>query len=442
MEHDVTSQSTIPDFSELVRVFGRIGCLSFGGPAGQIALMHQELVDDRGWVDEDQYLHALNFCHLLPGPEAQQLATWIGWRLHGVKGGLAAGMLFVIPGALVILALSILYAYAANLDWFAALFLGIKAAVLAIVVQALIRIGGRALNMPFKQGIAIAAFVALFFFELPFPLVVLGAGAIGVAVAVQRPDWLAIKAVNGSPVDTSKPWGATLRTITIWALVWAAPMVVVLLTLGREHVLWDIGSFFSQLALVTFGGAYAVLAYMAQEAVQDFGWLSAGEMADGLGLAETTPGPLIMVTQFVGYLAAFRAPEPFTPLIAGVIGAGLTTWVTFAPCFLWIFALAPWIDRLENVEWLKGGLAALTAAVVGVIANLTVWFALHILFAQIGERKFGALRIYWPDPSSFNWQAALLALFGAILIFRLKWNVLKTLAVTGAAGLLTGWAAS
>lgn len=442
MEHDVTSQSKIPDFPELVRVFGRIGCLSFGGPAGQIALMHKELVDDRGWVDEDQYLHALNFCHLLPGPEAQQLATWIGWRLHGVKGGLAAGLLFVIPGALVILALSILYAYAANLDWFAALFLGIKAAVLAIVVQALIRIGGRALNTRLKQAIAVAAFVALFFFNLPFPLVVFGAGVFGCVVAIQRPDWLALKAVNGSPVTTQKPWATTMRTIIIGVAVWAGPMAVILFTLGREHVLWDIGSFFSQLALVTFGGAYAVLAYMAQEAVQGHGWLSAGEMADGLGLAETTPGPLIMVTQFVGYLAAFRAPEPFTPLIAGIIGAGLTTWVTFAPCFLWIFAFAPWIDRLENVKWLKGGLSALTAAVVGVIANLTVWFALHILFAQIGERRFGPLRLYWPDLSSFNWQAALLAIFGAILIFRLKWNVLKTLTATGATGLLMGWAAS
>jgi chromate transporter len=440
MEHEVTSQSNHPNFRELVRVFGRIGCLSFGGPAGQIALMHRELVEERHWVDEEQYLHALNFCHLLPGPEAQQLATWIGWRLHGMRGGLAAGLLFVIPGALVILALSILYAYAANLDWFAALFLGIKAAVLAIVVQALIRIGGRALNTRFKQAIAVAAFVALFFFNLPFPFVVLGAGAIGVLVASQRPDWLALKEGNGLAISTPKPWGATLRTILGWALIWAAPMVLILVTLGREHVLWDIGSFFSQLAIVTFGGAYAVLAYMAQEAVQGFGWLSAGEMADGLGLAETTPGPLIMVTQFVGYLAAFRAPEPFTPLVAGIIGAGLTTWVTFAPCFLWIFAFAPWIERMENAKWLKGGLATLTAAVVGVIANLTVWFALHVLFARISERQIGPLRLYWPDPVSFNWQAALLAVFAAILIFRLKWNVLKTLAATGAAGLLLGWA--
>jgi chromate transporter len=437
----MTPISDKPTFSELVSVSARIGCLNFGGPAGQIALMHRELVDERRWIDEEQYLSALNFCHLLPGPEAQQLATWIGWRLHGVKGGLAAGMLFVIPGALVILALSVLYAYAANLEWFAALFLGIKAAVLAIVLQALIRIGGRALNTRFKMAVAVTAFLALFFFNLPFPLVVLGAGAVGIVVASKRPEWLALKPGNAVALTEPRPWGTTVRTLFIWAAIWAAPMVIIFVTLGREHVLWDIGSFFSQLAVVTFGGAYAVLAYMAQEAVQGYGWLSAGEMADGLGLAETTPGPLIMVTQFVGYLAAFRAPEPFTPLVAGIIGAGLTTWVTFAPCFLWIFALAPWIDRLENARWLKGGLSTLTAAVVGVIANLSVWFALHVIFARVGERQFGPLRLYWPEASSLNWQAAVLTLLAAILIFRFKWNVMKTLAAAGLGGLLLGWIA-
>ena len=435
MDQVVTRQTSNPDFAELVRVFARIGCLSFGGPAGQIALMHRELVEERRWVEEEQYLHALNFCHLLPGPEAQQLATWIGWRLHGVKGGLAAGLLFVVPGALVILALSMLYAFAADLDWFAALFLGIKAAVLAIVVQALIRIGGRALNTRFKQYVAVAAFVALFFFNLPFPIVVLGSGALGVFVASQRPEWLALKPGNGLPITTARPWAASARTIIIWGLIWAAPLVLVLATVGRDHVLWDIGSFFSQLAIVTFGGAYAVLAYMAQEAVQGFGWLSAGEMADGLGLAETTPGPLIMVTQFVGYLAAFRAPDPFTPIVAGIIGAGLTTWVTFAPCFMWIFAFAPWMERMENASWLKGGLATLTAAVVGVIANLTVWFALHVFFSQIDERQLGPLRLYAPDPSRFSWQAALLAIFAAILIFRLNWNVIVVLVAAGLGGL-------
>lgn len=435
----MTPTSLSPSFSELVHVFVRIGCLSFGGPAGQIALMHRELVEDRKWINEEQYLHALNFCHLLPGPEAQQLATWIGWRLHGVKGGLAAGMLFVVPGAFVILALSILYAYAANFDWFALLFLGIKAAVLAIVVQALIRIGGRALNTRFKQIVAVIAFLALFLFNLPFPAVVLGAGVIGIIVASNRPEWLALKASSVALPGGPGPWGATLRTVLVWLAIWAAPMLVVLMTVGPDHVLWHIGSFFSQLAVVTFGGAYAVLAYMAQEAVQGYGWLSAGEMADGLGLAETTPGPLIMVTQFVGYLAAFRAPEPFTPLVAGIIGAALTTWVTFAPCFLWIFALAPWIERLENAKWLKGGLAVLTAAVVGVIANLTAWFALHVLFATVNESQIGPVRLYIPEWSSFSWQAAVLAMLAAVLIFRLGWNVIRVLAAVGLGGLALGW---
>ncbi|WP_255504660.1 chromate efflux transporter [Novosphingobium sp. EMRT-2] len=427
-----------PDFGELLRVFTRIGFLSFGGPAGQIALMHRELVDERQWVSEDQYLHALNFCHLLPGPEAQQLATWIGWKLHGLRGGLAAGLLFVIPGALVMLGLSMLYAFAANLDWFAALFLGIKAAVLAIVVQALLRIAGRALNTAFKKALAVVAFAALFFLNLPFPLVVLGAGAIGMLVAASKPEWLGIKPGGATPVSGPRPWGQTLRTIIVWAAIWAAPMAVILVTLGRGHVLWEIGSFFSQLAVVTFGGAYAVLAYMAQQAVQGYGWLSPGEMADGLGLAETTPGPLIMVTQFVGYLAAFRAPEPFSPLVAGLLGAALTTWVTFAPCFLWIFTFAPWIERMENAKRLKGGLAALTAAVVGVIANLTVWFLIHVLFARVGEVETGPLRLYSPDWTSFDWRAGLLAALSAALVFRFKWNVIKVLGIAAIGGLMLG----
>jgi len=425
-----------PDFPEMIRVFTRIGFLSFGGPAGQIALMHRELVDERRWVSEDQYLHALNFCHLLPGPEAQQLATWIGWKLHGARGGLAAGLLFVIPGAAIILALSILYGFAAKLDWFAALFLGIKAAVLAIVVQALLRVAGRALNTRFKTIMAGIAFLALFLFNLPFPLVVLGAGVLGMIVAATRPDWLALKGDVGPPPTAPRPWGATLRAVLGWAAIWAAPMIAVFVLLGPDHVLWEIGLFFSKLAVVTFGGAYAVLAYMAQQAVQNFGWLSAGEMADGLGLAETTPGPLIMVTQFVGYLAAFRAPEPFTPLVAGVIGALLTTWVTFAPCFLWIFAFAPWIERLEHARRLKGGLATLTAAVVGVIANLTVWFALHVLFARLVPAQLGPARLSLPVPESLDWRAALLALVSALLIFRFKWTLMRVLGLAALGGLL------
>ncbi len=427
---------TTPSFRELLRVFTRIGFLSFGGPAGQIALMHRELVDERRWVSEEQYLHALNFCHLLPGPEAQQLATWVGWRLHGWRGGLAGGLLFVIPGAAVMLALSMLYAVAANLGWFAALFLGIKAAVLAVVVQALLRIAGRALNTTFKRALAVVAFLCLFLLDLPFPLVVLGAGAIGIAVAAVRPGWLALKADSGPAPTSPRPWGQSLRAVMLWGTIWAAPMVLVAVTLGRGHVLWQIGAFFSQLAVVTFGGAYAVLAYMAQQAVQHYHWLSAGEMADGLGLAETTPGPLIMVTQFVGYLAAFRTPDPFSPLVAGMLGAVLTTWVTFAPCFMWIFALAPWIERLEHAKKLKGGLAAVTAAVVGVIANLTLWFALHVLFARVGEVRSAGLRFYVPELTSFDWRGGLLAAMAMVLVFRLRWNMIAVLGTAAAGGLL------
>ena len=423
-------------FAELLRVFTRIGFLSFGGPAGQIALMHRELVEERGWIGEDDFLHALNFCHLLPGPEAQQLATWIGWRLQGPRGGLAAGLLFVIPGAVIILALSMLYALAANLALVEALFPGVKAAVLAIVVQALLRIAGRALDTTLKRGLAAAAFLGLFLLDLRFPLIVLGAGVIGMVVAARRPDLLAIKPGKADAVLPARPRRSTILSVLVWGTIWAAPMALIALTLGQDHVLWQIGAFFSQLAVVTFGGAYAVLAYMAQEAVQGFGWLGAGEMADGLGLAETTPGPLILVTQFVGYLAAFRAPEPFSPLVAGLLGAVLTTWVTFAPCFLWIFALAPWIERLGHAVRLKGALAAVTAAVVGVIANLTAWFALHVLFAQVGEVQFGPVRLDWPLWASFDWRAGVLAALAVLLAFRLRWSVLRILAACAAGGIV------
>mgnify|MGYP003640101607 FL=1 len=428
-----------PSLSNAVRVYARIGLLSFGGPAGQIALMHRELVEERHWITEEQYLHALNFCHLLPGPEAQQLATWIGWRLHGVKGGLAAGILFILPSALIMLTLSMLYGFASDLVWFEALFLGIKAAVFAIVIQALFRIAGRALDTNFKRALAIGAFCALFLFNLPFPLVVLGAGALGILLAAARPQWLAIETGSGEISDASpRPRHETVRAILIWGTVWAAPLLLIFIALGPDHVLWKIGLFFSQLAVVTFGGAYAVLAYMAQEAVNGFGWLQPGEMADGLGLAETTPGPLIMVTQFVGYLAAFRAPEPFSPVVSGIIGAVVTTWVTFAPCFLWIFALAPWIERLQNVKWLKSGLAAITAAVVGVIANLTLWFALHVLFKKMGRVTIGPADFDLPVWISLDWRAAMLTLAAILLIFYLRLNLLKTLGVLAIAGLAIG----
>jgi len=426
----------IPDFGEALRAYARIGCLSFGGPAGQIALMHREFVDERRWVDESTFLHALNFCHLLPGPEAQQLATWIGWRLHGFRGGLAAGLLFIIPGALVMFGLSLLYVMATGLGWFAALFLGIKAAVLAIVVQALLRIAGRALKGPLQRGIAVASFVAIALLALPFPLVVLSALLVGWAAARWRPEWMKLApAKSAAPPPARSAWRQSLSAILLWGAIWAAPMLLILVTLGRGHVLWDIGSFFSQLAVVTFGGAYAVLAYMAQEAVTGFGWLRPGEMADGLGLAETTPGPLILVTQFVGFLAAWRDAAPFTPLVAATLGAGLTLWVTFAPCFLWIFAFAPWIDRLERAAGLKGALAAVTAAVVGVIANLSLWFALHVLFGELVRTRWG---LELPVLASIDVRAVMLSVLAAVLLFRFKLGIIPMLAICSAAGLLLG----
>jgi len=425
-------------FGELVRVSARIGFLSFGGPAGQIALMHRELVDERQWVDEGSFLRALNLCHLLPGPEAQQLATWIGWRLHGTLGGLVAGMLFVIPGALVMLGLSILYAMAAQISLIAAIFLGVKAAVLAIVVQAVLRVAARALKGRFQRVLAVLSFIALALFDAPFPLVILMAGLAGALVTRWRPDWLKLHAAPGGTGADKASLARTAGTVLGWLAVWWAPMLLVLLTLGQHHVLWHIGLFFSKLAVVTFGGAYAVLAYMAQQAVETMGWLRPAEMADGLGLAETTPGPLIMVTQFVGFLGAWRAPEPFSPLVAGLLGAMLTTWVTFAPCFLWIFAFAPWMARLERMTALQGALAAITAAVVGVIANLSLWFALHVLFRRLTAASWGPAGFLVPDPASLDWRAAVIALVAAVLVFRLKQGLLRVLGLCALLGLVLG----
>mgnify|MGYP001343456702 CR=1 FL=1 len=433
----MTEPASRPAFRETLPVFARIGLLSFGGPAGQVALMHRELVEERGWIGERRFLDALNFCHLLPGPEAQQLATYVGWTLHGVRGGLAAGLLFVLPGAAIMLALSLLYASAAGLAWFDALFTGIKAAVLALVALALARIAGRALDTGFKRLLAGLAFAALFLFALPFPLVVLGAGLAGLAVAGLRPDWLAIKAAPEASVARPALAG-TLLTLALWLAIWALPLVLVLALLGRTHVLWDIGAYFSQLAVLTFGAAYAVLAWMAQEAVGQFGWLSAGEMADALGLAETTPGPLILVTQHVGTLAAMRAADPFSPLAAGLLGAGLTTWVTFAPCFAWIFTLAPWLEWLQGSRRLQGGLAAVTAAVVGVIANLTLWFAIHVLFARTVAVDAGPLQTSLPDPATFQPLPLAIAIFALLALARLRLNVVVVLGLCAAAGLLAG----
>jgi len=425
------SAGSPPPFAEFARTCARIGCLSFGGPAGQIALMQREIVDERGWIEQGAFLRALNLCHLLPGPEAQQLATWIGWRLHGTRGGLVAGLLFVIPGALVMLALSLLYVLAAGLTWFAAIFLGIKAAVLAVVAQALLRVARRALGTPFKITVAVIAAIALTLAKAPFPLVILAAGLCGAAVSRWQPQWLGKHHVAAATADRPPAASlvrATLGTAMLWLTIWALPMAVVFLALGPSHVLWHIGLFFSRLAVVTFGGAYAVLAYMAQQAVGTFGWLTPGEMADGLGLAETTPGPLIMVTQFVGFVAAWRHPDPLSPMVAGLAGAALTTWVTFAPCFLWIFACAPWMERLEHAERLQGALSAITAAVVGVIANLALWFALHVVFRTVSPAG-------WPDLASIDWRAAGIAALAAVLLFRLKRSVIEVLGASALAAL-------
>ena len=429
------TDTSFVSLGDLTRLFGKIGLISFGGPAGQIALMHEEIVEKHKWVPEEEYLQALNLCHLLPGPEAQQLAAWIGWRLHGTVGGLIAGLLFVLPGAFVMLGLSALYVLAWQVSWLAGMFLGIKAAVLAIVAQALIRIAGRALNTSAKYAIAAASFVLLFLFNAPFPLVILGAGAIGAWLAKTNPDSLNLKPAAASTAPQKPILPHILKTVAIWCSIWAAPMVLIYTTLGPNHVLWYVGSFFSLLAVVTFGGAYAVLAYMAQEAVNGFAWLSAGEMADGLGLAETTPGPLILVTQFVGFLAGFRAPAPFDAWTTGFLAAMLTTWVTFAPCFLWIFALAPAMERLRGLTWLQGSLSTIAAAVVGVIANLSLWFALHVLFREVGELHFGPARIYWPEWSSFDWRTAVIGAGAALLLFRFKQNIITMLALAAVAGM-------
>ena len=419
-----------PSYREVVRTFGRIGLINFGGPAGQIALMHKVLVEEKAWFDEDEYLRALNFCHILPGPEAQQLATYLAWKLHGLRGGLAAGLLFILPGAGVVLALSILYAYAADLRPVAAALLGVKAAVLAVVVEALLRISQRALNTRFKYGVAAAAFAALAVFGAPFPAVVIAAGVVGWLVSTVRPAALRLKPAPPA-AEPPPPIGAQARsallTLVVWAALWAAPLALIYGLLGPRHVLFEIGVFFSKLAAVSFGGAYAVLTYMAQEAVTGHGWLRPKEMVDGLGMAETTPGPLILVTEYVGFLAAFRNPAPFAPRVAGIIGAAVTLWTTFTPCFLWIFVGAPFISRLERARGLQGALAAITAAVVGVIANLTLWFALHVLFARFPEVRIGPIKAALPDLGSLDLRALVLAVAAAILLFRLKWGVIRTL---------------
>jgi chromate transporter len=417
-----------PDFTELCRVFGKIGLTSFGGPAAQIALMHRMLVDERKWLDEETYLAALNFCMLLPGPEAMQLATYAGWRLHGLKGGLAAGLLFVVPGALVVLALTMVYAAFGHVPLVEALFVGIKAAVLVIVIEALLRVAKRALKQTIHWVIAALAFVALFFFAVAFPIVIVGAGLAG-AVLLRQP---AAVPREADPVPATS-LGGTLATVGAWLAIWWAPVGLAALVLGADHVIVDIGVFFSKLAVVTFGGAYAVLAYMAQQAVEAKGWLTTGDMLDGLGLAETTPGPLILVTEYVGFLGALRSTGSWG---MAVLAAAMTLWVTFAPCFMWIFAGAPYLERIRRVPWLSGALSAITAAVVGVILNLSLWFALQVLFRNGAMLSAGPLRMWWPEIATVDGLAVVLAAISAVMLLRLHQGIATTLALAGGLSLL------
>ena len=420
---DTTDPSAEPTFGEAVAVWARIGLLSFGGPAAQIALMHREIVE-RGWLSERQYTDALAFAMLLPGPEAMQLATYSGWRLHGVRGGLAAGLLFVLPGALVVGVLSALYLLYGDVPLVEALFLGVKAAVLVIVLEALRKVAGRALGGAADWAVAALAFVAIFFLALPFPLVVLAAGLWGLA----RAGGEAREAVALPP----GAGGTALRTAALWLAIWLGPLFA-LWGLGYE-TLAAIGRFFAFLAVVTFGGAYAVLAFMAQAAVETYGWLAPGEMMDGLGLAETTPGPLILVTQFVGFLAAARA-EGGIDLAAGVAGAVVTLWATFAPCFGFIFAGAPFVEWIGTRPRLRGALAAITAAVVGVIANLSLWFALHVVFREVERREAGPFVLWTPEWATLDWRAVVIAAIAGALLFGRGWGVASVLAVSAAAGL-------
>jgi chromate transporter len=426
-----------PSFGEAFLLWLKIGCINFGGPAGQIALMHRTLVDEKKWVDEARFLHALNFCMLLPGPEAQKLATYLGWLMHGVRGGLTAGILFVLPGAFVMLGLSLLYALGRGIPLVDGALFGIKAAVLVIVIEALFRIGKRALKSSILLGLAAVAFVGIFFLMVPFPLIVAAAALVGYLVARRSPQLLGLsrETENVLPADENR-WRHFAVAAVVGSVVWAMPIALAALIFGPHHVLVSIGAFFSKLAVVSFGGAYALLAYMAQEAVQTYGWMTAPEMVDGLGLAETTPGPLILVTQFVGFLAAFRDAAPFSPVIAGMLGAAMTTWVTFVPSMLWIFAGAPFVEPLRANRRLSGALAAITAAVVGVILNLSVWFALHVLFGKVTEMHAGPLRWYAFDPLALDLRATALAAIAAVLAFGLHRSLIEVVVAMAALGVI------
>src|SRR4249919_2499212 len=437
---------------EAFRVWLRVAMLSFGGPAGQIAVMHRILVEEKRWISESRFLHALNYCMLLPGPEAQQLATYVGWLMHRTLGGIMAGVLFVVPGIIAIMALSYVYAGYGNVPVVAALFFGLKAAVLAIVLEAVFRIGKRSLKNNVMRLLAAAAFIGIFFFNIPFPIIILSAAVIGFLGAWYGAPAFQVQSGHGSDKKTgvvvvsllgeelpehARPTVArALRASSIWLALWLVPVILLLITLGRGNVFTEIAVFFSKMAVVTFGGAYAVLAYVAQQAVENYGWLKPGEMLDGLGMAETTPGPLIMVLQFVGFMAAFRDPGTLSPMLAGTLGGLLATWVTFTPCFLWIFLGAPFIETLRGNKALAGALTAITAAVVGVILNLPVWFALHTVFRETTPVRGFGLSCGMPVLLSVDIPALVLAIAAATAIFRFNLGMLTVLGGSCAAGVL------
>jgi chromate transporter len=442
---------TIP-FKEALNVWARVAALSFGGPAGQIAVMHRIIVDEKKWIGEHRFLHALNYCMLLPGPEAQQLAVYIGWLLHRTKGGLAAGMLFVLPGFLSILALSYVYVAFGEVTAIEGVFFGLKAGVLAVVMQAVMRIGTRALKNPIMVAIAIAAFIALFLFRVPFPMVIIAAGLIGFLGGRSGSPMFRVGGGHGGAkgqvlADADSVLGEATpehaRPNLRWSLsisgvllaLWLLPVAALLVLLGPDNVFSQIAIFFSQMAVVTFGGAYAVLAYVAQEAVQNYGWLQPGEMLDGLGMAETTPGPLIQVVQFVGFMGAFRDPGSLHPMLAATLAAALTTWVTFVPCFLWIFLGAPFIEVLRDNKALTGALSAITAAVVGVIANLAIWFGLHTLFRQVVQWQGLGLNVDIPVWATIDLPAAVLAAAAVVAIFGFKAKLIPVLLACAAVGM-------
>jgi chromate transporter len=436
-------------FGESFRVWLRVAMLSFGGPAGQIAVMHRILVEEKNWISESRFLHALNYCMLLPGPEAQQLATYIGWLLHRTAGGIMAGGLFILPGIIAIMGLSYVYAAYGNVGFIAALFFGLKAAVLAIVIQAVVRVGKRALRNRIMMALAAIAFIAIFFFNIPFPIIIISAGIIGyVGVKSGRPEFAAVEHGGGKTTaaidsmlgddvpDHIRPNTArALKVGVLWLSLWLAPVAALLFAFGEANVFSQIALFFSKMAMVTFGGAYAVLAYVAQQAVEHYHWLHPREMLDGLGMAETTPGPLIMVLQFVGFMAAYRDPATLSPMLAGTLGGLLATWVTFTPCFLWIFVGGPFIETMRGNKGLAGALSAITAAVVGVILNLSIWFALHTVFRDTTPVRSFGLSFDMPVLSSLDVPALALAIAAATAIFRFNLGMLTVLAGSCAAGI-------